>query len=1162
MKLKYILSFFLGAMLFGAGSVYAAAFLVAQGGTGVTTIQSGKLIAGSGTNPIVTVSTTSVTCSGNTTCASFTAIGASPITISSSGGGTPGGLNTQLQYNNNGAFGGITGAVTDGTAVSLTAAHLLNPTINGAGTGLATLAYPNTSSNATITFPTVTGTLATLAGSEALTNKSVNGVTLTTGGSASTFLNGSGSYTTPAGGSSGLGTTSPWITGQIAYVNANGNVSSTATSTLTGSGVVSISNSPSIIGSSGAVATLTGGSNGQILSWLGGVPAWTATTTFSSPLIFSGGNITCQTASGSLSGCLSSTDWNTFNGKQAAGNYITALTGDVTASGPGSVAATLATVNSNVGSFGGTNSIPTFTVNGKGLITAAGSATPSIPASEITSGTFGTGNYTFSADLTVTGNATSTSFFATTASTTRLFGANLQTCNTAGSSALTYTGTTGLFGCNTITSGASFGQAFEVDASKWLSATTTNTYGINANTSGTTFGYGIGDSLLGYASSTNLDTIFGLGAGGQNATTSATVASTTVFGFNAGQALTTGKNNTLIGTGAGVAITSAQAIIAIGAGALAADQVFNGQIAIGYNAGNNITSGTGNIIIGNNVLALSSASNSTLNIGNIIFGTNVNTALTTPSNTARSTAIGIGTSSALSALAVSGGGSFGADYNFAAPTNGLIVEGNVGIGTTSPYKKLSIGGDVVIGASSSGGTLGDLYLPNLATPAGTFIAADPTGKLIATSTPSGSNSAFSPAANYATVAGLPGYGYVAGVITEVGTGALSVDGANPTVGQIVLVKNESGACTSSSGACNNGLYNVTAAGSGIAAFVLTRNSNYNSSSNVIPGIVTYVISGATLNDDFWAMISASPITIGVTSLNYTEVSGGGSSISSLGPVGALQTGATQTLATSSDTNLGLTITATGNVQTFTTNWLGTLSTARGGLGGNFNASTGALSINSGTVSAGTLSIANGGTNATSFGTSNGITAFDGTRLVNFSGYTLTSLLFSATNASTTQLTVSSGLQIPNAASSPSLGVAGYVAVDTTAASSSLRFGDGTATRSLYAAQTGSLTVASSSLTYMGAYGASGTTTILIQTVYRPTTILGAYCQTDTGTANIDFYNGSVRTVNVACSTTPTFISFGSNNTWTMGQGISVDVGRQASNPNTITVSAQIRADAD
>lgn len=56
-------------------------------------------------------------------------------------------------------------------------------------------------------------------------------------------------------------------------------------------------------------------------------------------------------------GYLSSTDWSTFNAKQAAGNYITALTGDVTATGPGSVAATVAKIQGTTvsGTTGSTN---------------------------------------------------------------------------------------------------------------------------------------------------------------------------------------------------------------------------------------------------------------------------------------------------------------------------------------------------------------------------------------------------------------------------------------------------------------------------------------------------------------------------------------------------------------------------------------------------------------------------------------------------------------------------------------------------------------------------------------------------------------------------------------------------------------------------------------
>jgi hypothetical protein len=51
--------------------------------------------------------------------------------------------------------------------------------------------------------------------------------------------------------------------------------------------------------------------------------------------------ISISQATASADGYLSSADWTTFNGKQPVGSYITALTGDVTAAGPGSSAGTI-----------------------------------------------------------------------------------------------------------------------------------------------------------------------------------------------------------------------------------------------------------------------------------------------------------------------------------------------------------------------------------------------------------------------------------------------------------------------------------------------------------------------------------------------------------------------------------------------------------------------------------------------------------------------------------------------------------------------------------------------------------------------------------------------------------------------------------------------------
>jgi hypothetical protein len=112
------------------------------------------------------------------------------------------------------------------------------------------------------------------------------------------------------------------------------------------------------------------GTSGLAPNWLTSPVSLGGTATLEIPL--------ASTAS-VTAGLISNTNFNTFNNKQPAGNYITALTGDGTAAGPGSVAFTLATVNANVGTFGDSTHVGQFTVNAKGLITAASAVAIAFP---------------------------------------------------------------------------------------------------------------------------------------------------------------------------------------------------------------------------------------------------------------------------------------------------------------------------------------------------------------------------------------------------------------------------------------------------------------------------------------------------------------------------------------------------------------------------------------------------------------------------------------------------------------------------------------------------------------------------------------------------------------------------------------------------------------
>ena len=123
-----------------------------------------------------------------------------------------------------------------------------------------------------------------------------------------------------------------------------------------------------------------------------------------------------------------------------------------------------------------------------------------------------------------------------------------------------------------------------------------------------------------------------------------------------------------------------------------------------------------------------------------------------------------------------------------------------------------------------------------------------------------------------------GTGGVGATITANNPGTLSLDGTSPTVGERVLIKNETGGNEP-----YNGVYDVTVAGDGSTPFVLTRAADFNNSpTGEVAGAFVFIQQGTTLGDTGWVCITDEPVIIGTTPLQFVQFSGAGTYLAGSG----------------------------------------------------------------------------------------------------------------------------------------------------------------------------------------------------------------------------------------------------------------------------------------
>lgn len=285
---------------------------------------------------------------------------------------------------------GVSGSVATATttpAITLTLGAITPTTVNG------------------LTITTSAGGTLTILGGKTLTNN--NNLTFNgTDGSAVQF----GTGGTVAYHSEKLSVFASTTSAELAGVISN----------ETGSGLLVFNDTPTLLTPTVTNPNITGGTHDAITSF--GIRS-TGTGAFDMKVR----NTENLTATRTLTVIMGDQDRTlTFAGNATisntnSGDQLYTASGDATApSSASTLVLTLATVNSNVGSFGSSTAIPSFTVNGKGLITAASTNAVIAPAGTLT-GTILASNVVTSSLTsvgTLTGGATGTGFTISLANST------------------------------------------------------------------------------------------------------------------------------------------------------------------------------------------------------------------------------------------------------------------------------------------------------------------------------------------------------------------------------------------------------------------------------------------------------------------------------------------------------------------------------------------------------------------------------------------------------------------------------------------------------------------------------------------------------------------------------------------------------------------------